>query len=185
MNAARDVLKGVASGPREAAARHEVNFPSHVHYCLKQWRGTLMEDVAKKMESTAVPREPATATSLAPQAELEGAKLLANKDLYKRMINEGVNLVGMGLSLRKAAANVNEKYSALERNVSISHGSIRNFTNPDYQPDCKAYLSRGARPFVELRILALPSSLVDAPRRGRGVVMESTEWEDRVDELLL
>ncbi|KAL1523268.1 hypothetical protein AB1Y20_018218 [Prymnesium parvum] len=55
MAAAKEYLKEGNISFRAAAEKHGVNYPSHISYWVKQWRGTLMEQVFANEESAEEP----------------------------------------------------------------------------------------------------------------------------------
>jgi len=136
MAAAKEYLKEGNISFRAAAEKHGVNYPSHISYWVKQWRGTLMEQVFANEESAEEPVPEnnhdgeGVTTALVPPctaAEADADDVLPKHTLYRRMVQEGVQLTREGLSLRAAAAIVNEKYSSSERVLSVSHATLKNY----------------------------------------------------------
>lgn len=149
-DAAMEVLASRGSlTVRQAASKHGVHSHSLISYWLKKWRATEMQDVAHSMasstpsssslsfsSSSASGRSSSSLSMLMPAtaSELEAKSRKATHTVKREMLVEAVELTQQGFTLRQAASAVTRKYDVMERGISISHSSVKNYSTPGYEP---------------------------------------------------
>ncbi|KAL1511611.1 hypothetical protein AB1Y20_006405 [Prymnesium parvum] len=158
--AAKDVILEEGTSIRAAAARHEVENPTLVHYYVKLWRGTEMETAFRTAgaETAEASQEPSlpdaagsasctvtssssgacpTSSSSSSGLSVDDIDRLDRMPAYKvqrEMIKEAVELHKGGKTLRQAASIVNDKYNCMSRKVTTSHMSVKRFSAEGYKP---------------------------------------------------
>ncbi|KAL1530134.1 hypothetical protein AB1Y20_001050 [Prymnesium parvum] len=148
--AAMEIMTESGMSLRVAALKHGVDNVSLIHYWLKKWRGTEMEDVAKSSRvedshdvcgmsisgrsSSESVASGSTSLSKATSSELEGMSMKSTNSVKRSMIEEAVELTKKGCTIRQAAKQVNEKYAELDRNVTVSFSAVHKHQDPTYRP---------------------------------------------------